>query len=489
MPQAPPVPLKKRHSLAWRLAGAFIVVFFSFGIVSIACTWALLDVHKRLHAVKADEEKARGILRLATAVRDQYAHVAHTIIIGNASHAGFFAESSRSLRQFALQAKRRDGTERTATTIASILRDSGEIERLFLGEVLPAVRLEHPVTLAPVHERILELALHAQTAAEQLAADAEAAMDDLGKHVSATQHNAILMTLIAHVLAIATAGIVGVYLHRSVARPLKSLSGAVARVGTGNLDTLIEIEQEDEIGILARRFNEMTGALKHHQAQLLRTEKLAGLGRMAAGIAHEINNPITVILGYAKLLQRRPDTPIDLKTLKAIEDEAERAHQVIEGLLQLTRDGVVNVKPVPLRPIIESVAHRIQVSHGAGAAAVDIVGDVGALADDPMLRQILTNLIGNALEASPAEGRVTVVMADEGKWASVTVSDSGPGVPPADQGRIFEPFFTTKPSGTGLGLAISRAIARAHGGDLTLLACDTGATFRLVLPAVEGLAQ
>jgi two-component system, NtrC family, sensor kinase len=462
-------------------------VFLALGLVSTACMWALVDIHNRLHAVKTEEEKARGILRLAGAVRDQYAHVAHTIIIGNDSHAGFFEESSRSLRDFAMRAKARDGAAETSTTVSGILRDSDEIERLFRDQVLPAVRSEKTAPLAEVHERILEHAMHAQSAAEALAGAAEASMDDLGKHVAATQHSAILLTLVAHVLALVTAGVVGVYLHRSVARPIKTLSSAVERVGSGDLDTAIPIEREDEVGVLARRFNEMTTSLKDHQARLLRTEKLAGLGRMAAGIAHELNNPIAVILGYAKLLQRRKDAMADAQTLKAIEDEAERAHQVIEGLLQLTRDGVVNARPVSMRPVVDAVAERIRISSGAAATSLEIVGEVQARADEPMLRQILTNLICNALEASPREQPVVVALEREGKWAAVTVSDNGPGVKPADRDRIFEPFFTTKPSGTGLGLAISRAIARAHGGDLTLVPSANGASFRLTLPAVEGV--
>ena len=451
------------------------------GVVSAACLWALVDIHRRLHAVKQDEQKARAIVRLASAIRDQYAHVAHTIILGNDSHADLFRHSTAEVDTLSASVRAQAGLPGAAARIDSILIASKEIERLFETEVLPRVKAGDQSGLVPVHDRILHLAFQAQGDADQLAKLAEAAMDDLSRHVRATQHGAILLTMLAHGLALVTAVLVGVYVYRSIARPIASLSAAAERIGGGDLETAISVEREDELGQLAHRFNQMAHSVKEHQAELLRTEKLAGLGRVATGIAHELNNPIAVILGYAKLLRRRGDGG-DPKALAAIEEEAERCRQVIEGLLELTRGGALHKRTVDLRPLLEGVVQALEVARG-GAADVRVLGEGKVWADETKLRQVFTNLIANAIEAGGG-GPVEVSLREvAGRVAEVTVSDSGPGVPADARERIFEPFFTTKPSGTGLGLAISRAIVKAHGGDLTLAAGGSpGATFKLTLP-------
>ena len=117
-----------------------------------------------------------------------------------------------------------------------------------------------------------QLAMSAQDQAESLARHAESSMEDLNRHVRATQHGAILFTIIAHLVALVTAVLVGVYLYRAIARPIARLSSAASRVSSGDLDTQITVEREDELGLLSRRFNEMTGAVKEHQQKLLQTD-------------------------------------------------------------------------------------------------------------------------------------------------------------------------------------------------------------------------
>ena len=476
-----------RRSLAARLALALGTVIAVLGIVSAACLWALVDIHQRLHAVKQDERKARSIVRLASAIRDQYAHVAHTIILGNDSHAELFRQSSHDLDTLSAVVRSQAGLPGAAARVDSIVVASKEIERLFEIEVLPRVRAKERAGLVAQHDRILHLAFQAQGDADQLAKIAEGAMDDLNRHVRATQHGAILVTMLAHGLALITAVLVGVYLYRSIASPIATLSAAAERIGGGDLETVIAIEREDELGQLAHRFNQMARSVKEHQAEALRTEKLAGLGRVAAGIAHELNNPIAVILGYAKLLRRRADAT-DPKVLAAMEEEAERCRQVIDGLLELTRGDVLQRRSIALRPLVEAVASALKVARQSPGAAVQIAGDATVVADETKVRQVLTNLIANAIEASGAEGRVAIsITSAKPDAVAVRIEDNGPGVPAAARGRIFEPFFTTKPGGTGLGLAISRAIAKAHGGDLVLTDHGSpGATFTLTLPLTAG---
>ena len=227
----------------------------------------------------------------------------------------------------------------------------------------------------------------------------------------------------------------------------------------------------------------MTAALRTHQAQLVQHEKLAGIGRLAAGVAHEINNPLGVILGYVRLLQRKAEGAL-AEDLKVVEEEAVRCQQIVEGLLDLARPGRGPVEHVALREVCDEVVARLRESSRLGDVEVRVEGDASAWAWPPRLRQVLLNLVKNAAEAAGPGGTVALrIDAAPDGGASVAVSDSGPGVKPEDRPRLFEPFFTTKSSGTGLGLAVSRAIAEAHGGRIE---ADTGplggARFTLRLP-------
>ena len=228
----------------------------------------------------------------------------------------------------------------------------------------------------------------------------------------------------------------------------------------------------------------MTRALAEHQEKLVQSEKLAGIGRLAAGVAHEINNPLAVILGYVKLLRRKSEGAL-AEDLAVVEDEAGKAQAIVEGLLDLARAPANAPEPVDLRALCEEAVARLGETGRLGGARVSVAG-AGQVEGQPhRLRQVLLNLVRNGAEAAGPEGRVEVeVAAEPGGGARVEVRDSGPGLPEAAHGKLFEPFFTTKPTGTGLGLAVSQAIARAHGGEITADAAPGGGTrFTVRLPA------
>lgn len=473
-----------RQGIALRLGLALGAIVVVLGLVSASCLWALVDIHGRLHSLKDDEEQARRIVRLTSAIRDQYAHVAHTIIIGNDTHAGMFREASATVLALAASARREVWFAAGREEVDRIVEASREISTLYDTQILPAVQRGDHAAAASAHDRVLKLAFQSQGDADTLATRAEAGMENLNKHVRATQHGAILLTIVAHVVAVATALLVGLYLYRSIARPIAALATAAKLLGAGDLDVQVTIERDDELGRLSQRFNEMARALKNNQAALLRAETLAGVGRVAAGIAHELNNPVGVIMGYAKLLLRR-EGAVDRDVFKAIEEETERCQQVIDGLLELTRGSTVRLAPVSLRPMVDDVVRRLRVAGLDARARISVHGEADVSGDEPKLRQVVTNLVSNALDAAGVDGSVTVVIDVASSGAvSLSVRDSGPGVRDADREHIFEPFFTRKPNGTGLGLAIARAIARAHGGDVDLMPSrDGGAVFRLSLPA------
>ena len=303
--------------------------------------------------------------------------------------------------------------------------------------------------------------------------------DPAGKVVHAEMRigEAILFLLIAPGLAAGA----GVAIGRSVTRPLARLKAGAERIGAGDLDTRIDIEAPDEFGALAQQFNAMAASLKEHQHQRLVNEKLAGIGRLAAGVAHEINNPLGVILGYVRVLSKKADGAFR-DDLAVIETETLRCKEIVDGLLDLSRPIKPGVHPVDLRELADDVTARVSDSEQASGVSITVMGEGSVPGDALKLRQVVFNLVKNAVEAAAPDGHVEVRLVEADQYVELKVDDSGPGFTQEVREHLFEPFFTTKQRGSGLGLAVSRAIARAHGGDLTIGSIERGARLVLRLP-------
>jgi signal transduction histidine kinase len=275
------------------------------------------------------------------------------------------------------------------------------------------------------------------------------------------------------------------YVSRSVARPLARLSEGASAVASGDLDSRIDVDTNDEFGVVATEFNAMTIALKQHQERSVESEKLAGIGRVAAGVAHELNNPLQVMLGYLALNRDVAD-PVLACQLAAIEEEALRCKTIIDGMLELSRPPTQASMTVDLRELCDDVCASLRVAAQPHIPQMVVRGAAEASGDRARLRQAVFNLMKNAVEAAGPEGQVSVSLALNGDRAEIAVSDTGPGLAADARARMFEPFFTTKQEGTGLGLAVSRAVARAHGGEIEVRTADgAGAIFTLRLPRVR----
>jgi len=229
----------------------------------------------------------------------------------------------------------------------------------------------------------------------------------------------------------------------------------------------------------------------------LTADKSAALARLAAGVAHELRNPLAVILARAQLLALglRQGRPIDQgkieSVLKTIEEQALRASRIIESLSTFARPRQPEVAPVDVGAVVEDVLAVLRARAEAVHARVDVTVEGGPLtvsADREQLTTALTQLVVNALEAVDAGGRLAVHARRAGDRVELAVRDSGPGVAAHDAERIFDPFFSTKPAAAGLGLCVAQTIAEAHGGALRLVEAGAGAEFVLALPAVIGRA-
>jgi len=302
-------------------------------------------------------------------------------------------------------------------------------------------------------------------------------------------------------------------MSRRLNRPIQQLTAGVRAIGQGDLQTQIRVAGRDEISTLGRAFNEMAENLSQHrralteknlaltranlelreiQEQLLRSERLAAIGQLAAGVSHEIDNPVGIILGHAELLLE--DLPPDdsrREDVRAIIDECRRCRRITGGLLGLARSAPGEKVLVDLPGLVDSVFASLRPQKLFRGVALRLRAEPQlppVWGDTDHLRQVLVNLLLNGAQAMQGEGAVLIRLSVEGEEVVVRVQDTGPGVPEAMREKIFEPFVTTKgrEEGTGLGLSLCRKLIEDHGGRLELEASEKGACFRLLLPAARG---
>jgi signal transduction histidine kinase len=293
-------------------------------------------------------------------------------------------------------------------------------------------------------------------------------------------------------------------LHRWVVRPLELLRRGAVSFGGGELEHRIVIDSRDEMGELAFEFNRMAERLARMQHSLeeqvrertrefINAARLADLGTLAAGIAHEVNTPLASIASCAEGLDRRlragtATRQEELDYLGTIAREAYRAHDIASRLLALARRDSGPVTAVAVNQRVANAARLLQ--HQIEAKGV--VLDLDLADDDPWvdanpseMEQAVVNVLKNAIEASPLGGRVIVRTRAIEDRASIEVEDEGPGIAPRNRERIFDPFFTTKApgKGTGLGLSLAYRIVENFGGSIELRdAPGGGALFAISLP-------
>jgi len=328
------------------------------------------------------------------------------------------------------------------------------------------------------------------------------------------RHMTLLLMSIISALTMAGAIILGAFHYRSVASPLKKLQTSVRILAEGKLSERVPPLEPAEFTSLASDFNRMATELDTLYRQLeekvaakskelVRSERLASVGYLAAGVAHEINNPMGIIAGYAELsLQSlHKNSPPEAiaeaeKSMKVISEEAFRCKQIVEKLLSLARGGDENRKIISLKDVAANVINLVK---GLGEYKDRNItlrspdhDNLNILASEGEMKQVLLNLTLNALQSlNGATGQVSIDLHRENGAIHLSVSDNGRGMTPDVLDRIFEPFFTVKrgvgPPGTGLGLSISHMIIQNHGGQITATSPgpNKGSTFTLSLPAAS----
>jgi signal transduction histidine kinase len=292
--------------------------------------------------------------------------------------------------------------------------------------------------------------------------------------------------------------VLGSLLASRITRPLRDLAAHVENVGAArNAPSLTAgtLSAPGEIGLLARRFEDMERRVAERvrlQAELARSQQLASVGALAAGVAHEVNNPLTTILGYASLLlEDKAETHPDRQPLTLIADEARRVQGIVRTLLDHARQETNSQvrEPLDVNPIVERCVKLLQPTLKKRGISLEVsLGRELPQASLNQLRmeQVFVNLGQNAAQAMDRGGSLAIRTSalDGGQGVKVEFEDTGPGIPDAQLGQIFEPFFTTKGPGvgTGLGLAICRQIVLDHGGRIEVeSSVGKGSIFRVVL--------
>ncbi|MBN1387103.1 MAG: 4Fe-4S dicluster domain-containing protein, partial [Bacteroidales bacterium] len=231
--------------------------------------------------------------------------------------------------------------------------------------------------------------------------------------------------------------------------------------------------------------------LREMRQALRQSEKLAHMGQLSAGIAHELNNPLGVVIMYSNiLLEESTNNDPVREDLKLIAEQAGRCKKIVAGLLNFARKNQVNYQELAVSELIDNSLESLIVPEGVKITVTDNTNDHIVMLDAEQMMQVITNLVKNAFEAMPSGGSVTILLEDTISNVSITISDTGTGIRETDRAKVFEPFFTTKGVGfgTGLGLATAYGIVKMHKGQITVESNDnpetgtTGTSFKIVLP-------
>jgi len=322
------------------------------------------------------------------------------------------------------------------------------------------------------------------------------------------QNNRFLLGSTLFTVVVVTAAI-SLLVTFAVGRPVRALAATMKRAEEGNLEVRSRIRQHDELGRLGQSFNSMISRLDEasrevdrlHREQMMRAERLASIGEMAASVAHEIKNPLAGLAGATQVLAGSfpPDdsrAPVVREMLKL----TDRLDKTIRDLLSFARESEPNWRVANLNDVVEETLFFVAKEEGEPQDGVTVALDP-ELPNTPMdpqqIQQVLFNLVINAKQAVGGRGKVWVRTSthrtagigprasdlEPGEYVEVSVRDNGPGIASDQLGEIFQPSFTTKTQGTGLGLPISRKIAEAHGGHIHVESTlGEGATFYLWLP-------
>lgn len=441
----------------WSIGRRMTFGFLALAVLSAAgiavAGAAAATARDSLREVGELAESGRRLSRAGALVREFYMHQAHLALgLETHTHVGH-TRDARRLVEAALPnlEAARAAPEGTAQRLRS---EVAELDRLFEKEFLPAHAAGRTAEANRAHFQAVE---KVQALVGALERDEAAIAERIAAARTTAEDSARRATVLSASVvgaALVCALLVATRVTRAVTLPVHTLERAASTVADAPDGARVPETGPPEIAALGRSINEMLADLEAHRRARAAAETMAALGRVAAGIAHEINNPLGVILGHARLIERA-GAPVATDAT-VIADEARDCQAIVKSLLDYARPGTLQGDAVDLAELARLVADRHEGCTVEGPDTLPLRGDRARL------RQLLGNLVRNGLAFGE---RVTIELAP-GEPVQVTVRDDGPGVPADALEQVFEPFYSRRADGTGLGLAIARSIAEAHGGTL-----------------------
>jgi two-component system NtrC family sensor kinase len=360
---------------------------------------------------------------------------------------------------------------------------------------------------SPVRKKIVDLETHVSDLIDSI----NVVLRDQIDHTKREARKSIMLLIITGIMAVLLMAGNLRFFYRWVAQPIRDLEQGVSRVARGDFQHRIEIHSGDEIEDLANAYNEMTAKLQamyenlatqvnERSRQLVRSERLAGIGFLAAGVAHEINNPLASIAFCSEALESRLsdllqnvsmstlDRETIAKYLKMIQEEAFRCKEITQKLLAFSRGGDLKCEETDLVDVIQGVLDMVQHLQNCKGKRIDFrpLGPILAWVHGQEIKQVFLNLVVNALECMDDGGILSITHAVRDGQIELRFKDTGCGMTPDVLENIFEPFYTRSRTGkgTGLGLSISHRIISQHGGDIEASSEGPGhgSTFMVRLP-------
>jgi signal transduction histidine kinase len=486
-----------------KLTVGFVAILLLFLWAAVLTLQSVAEVEEANATMEDIIEGVRSGRRMTEIVRDQYIQLVQFVISRDWRYVDEFEELSRRMKPLK---KRVAGqpiwTEDEKRIIARQEEAHRQFERLFEKEITEAVQ-QNDI------DRVRRIRSQSEALLQEIVS-LNGNLDLIFRRklkTSQTQRAGVAETakrspFVFFGVAVLLSLVIIVYLGRSIADPIRKLIRGTGEIAHGNLSARIDLDRRDEFGMLAESFNRMTQELREHQQRIIQSEKMASLGQLAAGVAHEINNPIGVILGYTKVLlaEMRPGDRL-YEELKAVAEEAQQCQRIVNELRNFSRPTELVTEAVDAREVADEALDRVERAEKTGASRITVAKDYGTspqimTADRGKLREVVVNIIQNAVDAMPEGGRIRVAVRgpetrEPGENAEgapvdfviIEIADTGCGISEQDLKRIFEPFFSTKARGMGLGLAICHSIVKAHKGFIDVKSePGRGTTFAICIP-------
>lgn len=491
--------MKSALTTGKRLFYGCMLIILVFLVATVLISLQVAELRAAAEEMKVLSEGIQASLMLGNFIREQYVHQAHVIIWRDAEHANWVDSARKHSDRWTSRMRQLVTNPEEAAVLDELGRTVDQFNAVF-AQIVPLVQAGQTRQVRTLHDSCEKLVSRATEQIDRLVDRFGSRLDVARRRIDERGQQVVRVGFLCVGFALVMALVLAGALTRSITSPIEALIVGTREVAGGNLGKTLVVQSDDEFGLLARAFNSMTERLRARERELMESEKLATLGRLSAAVAHELNNPLGIMLGYLKtMLKGRSDDDPVAADLKILEYEAQQCARIVADLLSLARPADIEVRSVDLAGVVREAADRLRLQDSFAAIALDVqcTGDLRLAGDPDKLKQVLQNLAVNARDAMPGGGALSIVAgrtADvpprllERGWPArdairLELSDTGSGIPADKLDEVFQPFFTTKTNGTGLGLFICYHIVRAHAGDIECTSTQgKGTTVTIWLP-------